>query len=61
MVRFWTCHWRFCLWRPGVNWEGEPIRFSGSNQYARRGIASGRNDKAYIVSIWDGQLYVVGA
>ena len=58
--RFWTCHWQFRYWRPDVNSEGQPIRGSGGNRYTTRGIRGGRGDRAYIVSLSDGQLYLGG-
>ena len=58
MARFWTSYWQFRYWRPDVNDEGEPVSSSWSNQFRRRGVASG--DIAYIISMSGGQLYLGG-
>jgi hypothetical protein len=58
MVRYWTCHWQFRLWRDDVNTEFEPIDGSGSNKFGERGVAPG--DFVYIVSLSAGHLYLGG-
>lgn len=58
MVRYWTCHWQFRLWRDDVNTEFEPIDGCGSSKFGERGVALG--DSLYIVSLSDGHLYLGG-
>lgn len=58
MTRYWTTHWRYIYWRPDANDEGRPIYSSGSNSYRKRGVSV--NDKVYIVSLAEGQLYLGG-
>ena len=58
MVRFWTCHWKFCFWIPENNVEGKPVCSSWSNEFSKRGVQPG--DMAYIISLSGGQLYLGG-
>lgn len=58
MVRYWTCHWQFRLWRDDINREFELIDGSGSNKFRERGVTPG--DFVYIVSLSDGHLYLGG-
>jgi 5-methylcytosine-specific restriction enzyme A len=58
VTRFWTCHWQNRYWRDDVNAEYEPVCFSGSNSFRKRGVSVG--DVVYIVSLAEGQLLLGG-